>query len=56
MILSSAEFQPMPLWENFLPGVQSPKPQVDDNVAPSSLDQVRDSTPTEITGYGGGMY
>jgi hypothetical protein len=56
MILQSQEFQPMPLWENFLPGVQTPKVPVDDGVAPSSLDQTKNSVPTEVTGYGGGMY
>jgi hypothetical protein len=31
------------------------QPQVDDGVAPSSLDQ-SESDPTAVTGFGGGMY
>lgn len=56
VILQAREYQDMPFFENFLPGVQTPKVPVDDQVPPSSLDQVRDSNPTESTGYGGGMY
>ena len=37
-------------------GVLAPDYQTDDGVAPSSLDQSRDSRPTESTGYGGGVY
>ena len=49
--------QRMNLFENFLPGVQEPPPTEDDGVAPSSLDQSRDSDPTASMGYsGGGIY
>jgi len=35
----------MPLFENFIPGIQNDPPQVDDGVAPSSLDIPKDFDP-----------
>jgi hypothetical protein len=57
VILQSREYQDLPLFENFLPGVQQPPPTVDDNVAPSSLDMAKNEG-SEVTGYGtgGGVY
>lgn len=38
-MLSAAQYAGrLPLFENFIPGVQNEPPQVDDGVAPSSLD------------------
>jgi hypothetical protein len=62
MILQAQEYQDMPLFENFVPGVQTPKVPVDDQVPPSALDRpktddlTRDRPEMEVTGYGGGMY
>lgn len=44
----------MPLWENFIPGVQNEPPQQDDGVAPSSLDTPKEGLPSGPTGYSGG--
>lgn len=57
MILQAREYQDMPLFDAFLPGVQTPQVPVDDGVAPSSLDQPQDAG-AEVTGYGsgGGVY
>ena len=52
----NSEDQHMSDYEDFLPGTQNPPPTEDDGVAPSSLDQSRDSDPTASTGYGGGVY
>ena len=59
MILQAREYQDMPLFENFVPGVQTPKVPVDDQVPPSALDRPKADNPdSEVTGYGygGGMY
>jgi hypothetical protein len=45
-MLSPAQYEHrMPLFENFIPGVQTAEQQVDDHVAPSSLDTPKDFDP-----------
>jgi hypothetical protein len=45
-MLSPAQYEHrMPLFENFIPGIQNDPPQVDDGVAPSSLDIPKDFDP-----------
>ena len=53
----NSEDQHMSDYETFIPGAQPHKKTEDDGVAPSSLDQSRDSDPTAATGNpGGGIY
>jgi hypothetical protein len=58
VMLSPAQYEGrIPLFENFIPGIQNEPPQVDDGVAPSSLDVPKEGLPSGPTGYsGGGIY